>query len=122
MLARLKRLEFLPKDIDRVALGHAVAEGLERPDPGERRKPSPSGTPRTPHTPASKARLAKLRDGRAIWANDLDLDPGFLVSSALLDDVARAAPETLDQLASVTGMTAWRVEAVGAKIMEALRL
>ena len=123
ILARLKRLEFLPKDIDRTALGHAVAEGLEGPDPGERRKPSPSGTPpRTAHSPASKARLAKLREGRTAWASDLDLDPGFLVSSAVLDQVARSAPETLDQLASVTGMTAWRVEAVGSKIMEALRL
>ena len=122
VLARLKRLEFLPKGIDRYALGRALATGLEGPDPGERRRPSPSGTPRTPHSPESKERLARLREGRAAWAQELGLDPGFLVSSALLDQVARSAPTNMDQLASVTGMTSWRIAAVGAQIMEALRL
>ena len=122
VLARLKQLEFLPKDIDRAALGHAIAEGLGGPDPGERRRPSPSGTPRVPHSPESKERLARLRAARATWAEQLGLDPGFLVSSALLDQVARDAPESLNQLANVTGMTSWRIEAVGSKIMEALRL
>jgi len=122
VLARLKRLEFLPKGIDRTALGLAVATGLEGPDPGERRKPSPSGTPRVPHSQVSKERLSRLRAGRTEWANKLGLDPGFLVSSALLDQVARIAPQSVDELAGVTGMTAWRIEAIGAQIMETLRL
>ncbi len=121
-LGRLKRLDYLPKGIDRAALGHALADGLEGPDPGERRRPSPSGTPRTPHSATSKERLAKLRAERENWARDLGLDAGFLVSSSLLDQVARAAPESLDQLANVTGMTSWRIAAVGSRIMETLRL
>ncbi len=122
ILARLKALEFLPKDIDRAALGHAIADGLGGPDPGERRRPSPSGTPRAAHSPASKERLARLRAERTTWARDLGMDPGFLVSSAVLDQVSRVSPASLDQLASVTGMTSWRIEAVGSRIMETLRL
>ena len=73
VLGRLKRLEFLPKGIDRTALGFALAAGLEGPDPGERRRPSPSGTPRTSSLPRVQREAGKAAHG----ARDVGPRPGF---------------------------------------------
>lgn len=118
-VARLERMKFVPKWIDRRRLVAAIAEGLAGPVP-DKRPPRKAGKPGVPHTPESKARLEALKLGRAEWAKALGMDPGFLVSGSVLESIAKAAPADLTQLAKIPGMTAWRVAAVGAETLAAL--
>lgn len=116
---RLKATKTVPNWIDRARVLEAIAEGLEGPVP-DARGPRKRGKPGIPHTPRSKAALDALRKGRVEWAAALGMDPGFLVSSAVLEAIAKRAPEDEGTLAAVPGMNRWRMEAIGAQILAAV--
>jgi ribonuclease D len=116
---RLKRISYVPKWIDRGALLAAIEAGLGGPTPDA--KPARrAGKPGIPHTPESKARLENLRKGRAKWAVELGMDPGFLIPGALLETIAKSPPQDDAQLVEIVGMSRWRREALGTRILAAL--
>lgn len=83
--------------------------------------------PRWPRSPRwerdveLEARVEALKDARNRRADQLGLDPGFVMSRAQLEEVGRARPQTLDALAAVSGVRKWQVEAAGEALLRALR-
>lgn len=68
-----------------------------------------------------EARVEALRDARARAADRLELDAGFLVPRATLEEIAKAEPADLEALARIPGMRAWQVEAAGEALLKAIR-
>ncbi|WP_221305277.1 ribonuclease D [Longimicrobium terrae] len=95
----------------------AVQRGLDVPEAELPRWPR---SPRWERDPEQEARVETLRDVRARAAETLELDPGFLMSRALLDELARVQPRTREELERVPGIRAWQVEAVGDVMLKAL--
>lgn len=118
---RLKKGGIVPKWIDREAMQAAIVSGLAGPTPDVRPKRKP-GKPGKPHTPESKARLAALREGRTEWAKDLGMDAGFLIPGAILETISKDPPQDDSELLGITGMTRWRMEAIGARILDAVQI
>jgi ribonuclease D len=96
----------------------AVATALEIPEDQLPRWPR---GPRWERDYELEARVDALKDARNRRAEALDLDPGFVMSRAQLEEVAKAQPRTLDALAAVPGVRRWQVEAVGEALLKALR-
>lgn len=67
-----------------------------------------------------EARVEALKDARTRIANELELDPGFLISKALLEEIGRAQPKTLEELDAVPGVRRWQVEAAGEGLLKAI--
>jgi ribonuclease D len=76
--------------------------------------------PRFERDPELEARVESLRDARSRAADRLELDAGFLIARATLEEIAKARPADRDALAQVSGMRAWQVEAAGDALLAAL--
>ncbi len=119
---RLERIRFLPVRPDLEALSAAVVAGLEGPDPGAGKLVKPARKDPLPLDKEARSRLDRLRSGRADWAAALKIDAGFLISGTVLRRCAASNPKNVNELAQIEGMTDWRIEALGDRILEALRL
>jgi ribonuclease D len=95
----------------------AIQRGLAVPDDELPRFP-PSR--RWERDPEAEARGERLRDARTRAAERLELDPGFLMSRNVLDEIARRSPRDADELASVPDVRRWQVEALGDDLLSAL--
>lgn len=96
----------------------AIERGLAVPDDQLPRFPR---SPRWERDLELEARVEALKDARNRRADQLELDPGFVMSRALLEEVGKARPKTLDALAAVPGVRAWQVEAAGEALLKALK-
>lgn len=65
--------------------------------------------------------VERLKGVRNRKADELGLPRGALLANAVIIDVARAAPTTLDDLVAVDGMRTWKAEVVGRELIEVLR-
>jgi ribonuclease D len=95
----------------------AVEAGLAVPESELPRWPR---SPRWERDPELDARVESLKNARNRRAGELDLDPGFIMSRAQLEEVARARPRSEAELATVSGVRAWQVEAIGGALLQAL--
>jgi len=96
----------------------AVRRGLEVPDGELPRFPAPR---RWERDPEHEARVEALKHARNRRADQLGLDPGFMMSRAMLEDLARAMPGSPAELLEVPGVRRWQVEALGEVLVSALR-
>ena len=96
----------------------AIQRGLAVPEDQLPRFPR---APRWERDLELEARVDALKEARNRRAEELDLDAGFVMSRAMLEEVARARPRTAEQLAAVPGVRRWQVEAVGEALLAALR-
>jgi ribonuclease D len=96
----------------------AVRRGLAVPEAELPRWPR---SPRFERDLELEARVETLRDARTRAAEQLELDPGFLIPRATLEEIAKAQPKTLEELERVQGVRRWQVEAVGETMLRALR-
>lgn len=87
-----------------------TAELPERPRGG--RRPAPDA--------AFDARVERLKKERDRIADALGLDRGFLMPRQQLEQIARAEPANIEELAALPDMRKWQVEAMGAKLLKAL--
>lgn len=95
----------------------AVRRGLEVPEDELPQYPAGRRWDRDPEVEARSDRLRKVRNQSA---ERLDLDPGFLMSRSLLDEIARRNPRDVEELAGVPDVRRWQVEAIGDAILRAL--
>jgi ribonuclease D len=91
--------------------------------PDEKLRPYPKSDRRRPGRPTSDVeelaeRLKKIRNRRAA---EVGLSKGTLLANAVVLDVARAAPSSLEELAQVEGMRRWKVELLGKEFLAAIR-
>jgi ribonuclease D len=96
----------------------AVTRGVALPDVALPRFPE---TARWDRDPDVEDRTERLREARTRVAETLNLDPGFLVSRAVLEEVARRDPGSADELAQTPGLRRWQAEVLADAFMHALR-
>lgn len=96
----------------------AVERGLAVP---EADLPSFPISRRWDRDPEVEARGDRLRAARTQRAEELELDPGFLMSRAVLDEIARRNPSETAQLLEIPEIRRWQIEALGDSILRALR-
>ncbi|MBW3570242.1 MAG: ribonuclease D [Gemmatimonadetes bacterium] len=96
----------------------AIRRGLEVPEDELPRWPR---SPRWERDVELEARVEALKDARTRAANQLELDPGFLISRATLEEIGKAQPATLEELEAVPGVRRWQVEAAGEALLKAAR-
>ena len=95
----------------------AVQRGLAVPEDQLPRFPRPQRWERDVELEERVERLKHARNGRA---EELDMDGGFLMSRAVLEEVGKARPRDLEQLGAVQGVRRWQVEALGDALLKVL--
>ncbi len=118
-LPSLRRLPFLPRSMDFGGLRRFIERAMASGKATEASRIPKVSTAKLP-APGDKARVQKLRASRALWAERLGLDEGFLLAKPLLERLVRAQPRSLESLRAVDGMGTWRVEVLGPQILEVL--
>lgn len=118
----LKSLPFVPKSFSASGLHAAIVSALTAEPEQAMGMTAGKGGMERRDEPETRKRIERLRAARAQWARDLEMDPGFLISTAMLERLAREPPRNLDDIRRVRGMTEWRVEALGPVILAALLL
>lgn len=97
----------------------AVERARSLPDTDLPERPqSPRRPQRDPDVDAKVERLKQARDEEA---DRLGLDRGFMMPRAQLEDLARRAPSSVEELAAIPGVRAWQVEALGAALVGSLK-
>lgn len=96
----------------------AVERALAVPDAELPRWPRAQRWERDPEL---EDRVEALKSARNRRADALELDPGFIMSRAQLEEVARARPKSAAELAALPGVRNWQVEAIGEALLKALR-
>ena len=82
-------------------------------------KPNRRGPGRpTPEIEALAEKLKKIRNRRAA---EVGLPKGTLLANAVVLDVARVGPRSLEELASVEGMRRWKTEILGREFLAVIR-
>jgi ribonuclease D len=99
-------------------LTEAVERGLAVPE-GDLPRFPPSR--RWERDPAAEERGERLRQVRNRIAEELNLDPGFLISRSLLDEIARRSPVTIDELAAIPDVRKWQIETLGGNLLEVVK-
>jgi ribonuclease D len=127
MSLRPPRTEAALRAVSGLSSGLVQRRGSELLDAVERGEEVPEADlPRFPPTkrwdrdPAWEARVEALKQARNRRAGELELDPGFLISKALLDEIGRRQPATPEALAEVPGVRRWQVEAAGEALLGAI--
>lgn len=96
----------------------AVRRGLAVPDSDLPRFPPSRRWERDPEV---EERAERLRDARNRAAEALNLDPGFLMSRAVLEEIARRNPARAEDLLEIPDVRRWQVEAFGGELIQSLR-
>jgi ribonuclease D len=68
-----------------------------------------------------EALAERLKEARNRKADELGLPRGTLLSNATLLEIARAAPRSIEALASVEGVRPWKAEALGEEFLRLIR-
>jgi ribonuclease D len=95
----------------------AVRRGLEVPEEELPRFPRAR---RWERDPEHEARVETLKAARNRRAEELGLDSGFLMSKAMLEEVARHEPRSAEALMEIPGVRRWQAEALGDALVRAL--
>lgn len=95
----------------------AVERGLAVPEGELPAFPRPRRWDRDPEVEDRSERLRQLRNR---LADELDLDPGFLISRSTLDEVARRAPRSLEELGAIEEIRRWQVGLLGNQLLGAI--
>lgn len=101
--------------IERLARVASLPEEELRPYPRSQRR----GAARL--TPQMEALAEKLKNARNRKADEFGLPRGTLLSNAVVLEVARTAPRSLEALAAVEGMRRWKADIVGEDFLKLIR-
>lgn len=112
-------LPFSPRQIDQFGLDvlNAIARGRHALPPAPPVRPqNGNGRP----DPQVQARFDRLRAWRAERAAERQVDADIVMTNEALMAIARAAPISLDALANVGVLGAWKLQEYGADLLSAL--
>lgn len=99
------------------AILETIAEA-RRQDPSFLETPPPNNW--RPPNRAAKRRLEALKIWRQAKARDLDLHVGVVFPANLLENLAVAPPDTIEDLSGLPGMRRWRVREFGDEVLRSL--
>jgi len=119
-VSELSAIKGMPKGmIDRAGpdIIAAVRRGLEVPEADLPRFPKGQ---RWNKDREFDARVVRLKGVRDEVARALDLDPGVLCSRERLENIARSAAKTAEDLEAVPGLRRWQIEVMGPGLIAAL--
>ena len=88
----------------------AIAAGLAIP---EQDLPRPERRPRYKPDPEADVRFQRLRELRARRAPEVGLDPGLILPNWAMQEIARLAPRTPEELDAIAEIRRWQREVVG---------
>jgi ribonuclease D len=91
-----------------------IGRGLEVPESELPRFPQPRRWDRDPEAELRTERLKAIRTRRA---EELGLDPGFLMARNVLEEIARCRPGSLEELEQVPEVRRWQIEALGESLL-----
>lgn len=94
----------------------AIERGLDLPDDD---LPARERGERKPSNPSAKRRVEALRTWRTEQAEQSRLDPAIVLPQRLIERIAAAGPQTLDDLVAIDGVRRWRVAAWGEAMLAA---
>jgi ribonuclease D len=112
-------LPISPRQIDHHGVGllQAVSRGLIAPPPAPpARVHNGNGRP----DPQVQARFDRLRAWRAQRAAEREVDADIVMNNDALMTIARAAPTSLDSLANLGVLGAWKLQEYGAELLRVL--
>ena len=95
----------------------AIARGLAVPDA---ELPRIERSPRRSIDLELMARVERLKAARNAAAVRLKLAPGVLCPNGTLEAIAKAGPDSPEELATVPGVRRWQVGVIGAEVLAAL--
>ncbi len=116
----LAALEGLPPRLaDRYGrkLLQAIEKGMELP---AAELPEYPRTERPLRDPEAERLMLELKQWRKEQAASLGMDPGIVINNALLEQISRQPPSSLDDLQSFSAMKAWQREVLGAGLLKAV--
>lgn len=96
------------------------AVGRARALPAEDLPERPRHPRRPPQDPELEGRVERLKAARDRESERLQLERGFLMPRAQLEELARRVPRSEEELARVPGVRRWQVEAIGAALVRSL--
>jgi ribonuclease D len=71
--------------------------------------------------PEADARLKKLKKFRTRKAGELQMDPGILINTALLETISRKPPATMKDFDEFPAMKKWQQKELGKEIIDVLK-
>jgi ribonuclease D len=95
----------------------AIEAAMAIPERDLPRLPRP---PRRAPDPAADARLDRLKVARNIIAQRLDLAPGVACPNGTLEEIARRAPATLEELEAIPALRRWQRMEFGKELLSAV--
>ncbi len=102
--------------------GEALLAGVDRarslPEQELPERPRPTRGP--PRDPEVDRRTDQLKAVRAAVAQELHLEPGFLIPRWQLEEIARAEPRSTEELAEMKNVRRWQIDAMGERLLDAL--
>lgn len=98
-------------------MASAVRRGLRRAEESLPRFPVSA---RVPRDIEAEKLLRKLKTIRDLRADELEMDPGFLLPNASLKGLARLKPRTLEDIEKSGLLKRWQLEAVGEALAQGL--
>lgn len=67
-------------------------------------------------------RIKQLKKMREKYSRELDIEPGFLLNNALIEDIAIKNPNTLEDLENLNTIRDWQIEVLGETILSQNRV
>jgi ribonuclease D len=86
----------------------------------ERELPRLPRFPRRAADPAADARFERLKTARNIIAQRLALAPGVTCPNGTLEEIAKRAPTSVEELGTIPSLRRWQREAFGRELLSAL--
>jgi len=123
MVGQLHKIPGVSSRLNHRGIRDAIKQGFDGDEVPVNRpwRPMPEGKkPRRPKDNEAKQRLSRLKEARNTRANNMGLEPSFLVSGSVLERIAREPPPDKSSMVEISGLTTWRSALLDADLWSAL--
>ena len=122
-VSQLRRVRGISSKMNLDGLRRALEQALrssEIPPVKKPRKHSENKSRLRAKDPEAKQRLSRLKDARKRCAERANIEPSFLVSGSVLEEIAQLPPASVSELIKSMKLTNWRSELLETELWSAL--